>query len=194
MRYEIVMDHGETGNKCTIAPLRGRPDFRFFRVHGERPLGPLSAPILLHHEGECLTQVDLTKPVQSLASIDCVWRRLPTIQRRLSWIEAPAKLAKLPEGFVTVYPRVGQYLPDPEGGLATIEALFIAAALLGKWDVTLLAHYYFARAFIERNAKRFVELGVQAAADQMLWPPEKPLVRTSLSRRINRGQIQVYSK
>lgn len=57
MRYEIVLDHGETMNKCTVTPLRDRSDFRFFPVFGEGRVGPLSAPLLLHHEGECLTML-----------------------------------------------------------------------------------------------------------------------------------------
>jgi hypothetical protein len=38
MIYEIILDAGETANKCTIAPLAHRPDFRLFPVFGEGPL------------------------------------------------------------------------------------------------------------------------------------------------------------
>jgi hypothetical protein len=91
-------------------------------------------------------------------------------------------------GFVTAYPRASQIHPDPDGGLATIEALFIASALLGKWDVSLLSRYYFAREFMERNVEAFLEFGVHEAADRAHWPPEKPLLRTARTRKINRGQ------
>ena len=192
MNYEIVVDHGETANKCTIAPLRGRPDFRFFPVFGEGSLGPLSAPILLHHEGICLTRIDRTHSLNKLASVDCVWHRLPSILRRLDWVEAPAVFAKIPNGFVTAYPRTGK--ADPEGGLATIESIFIAAALLGNWDVTLLSRYYFARAFVERNAKRFVDLGVAQADDASQWPPPTQLQRTSHTRKVNRGRLSSDSR
>lgn len=190
MNYEIIIDHGETANKCTITPLRDRSDFRFFPVFGENPLGPLSAPILLHPDGQCLTRFDRTTPIPALASIDCVWRRLPKILSRLSWVNTPAVLAKIPDGFVTAYPRVGKPSTEPSGGLATVEAIFLAAALLGNWDVSLLSRYYFARVFVERNADRLTALGVPQAADVAHWPPLVRPERTSKSRRINRGRLR----
>lgn len=189
MYYEIVVDHYETANKCTIAPLRDRTDFRFVKVFGEGPLGPLSAPILLHPDGMCLSKWDRTVSVPALASVDCVWRRLPSIVRRLHWSVAPAIFAKIPTGFVTAYPRVGKKSAEPEGGLATVEALFTAAALLGNWDVSLLSRYYFGRLYVERNARRFVELTVDHAADEAQWPPPLRLERNSHLRKVNRGRL-----
>ena len=189
MNYEIVLDHGETANKCTIIPLRARPDFRFFPVFGQGALGPLDAPILLHPDGRCLSDIPRALPVSALASVDCVWRRLPKILPRLRWVSAPAALAKVPDGFVTAYPRRGMPSADPEGGLATIEALFIAAALLGNWDVSLLSRYYFGRAFVERNAKRFLAFGVTQAGDERQWPPQLHPQRNSHSRNGNRGRL-----
>jgi len=186
MNYEIVLDHGETENKCTVTPLRDRPDFRFVPVFGQGPLGPLSAPVLLHPEGRCLTEIEVSRPVEALACVDCVWRRLPKILPRLQWSGEPATLVKIPAGFVTAYPRTGF---DPEGGLATIEAIFIAAALLGNWDVTLLSRYYFGRAFVERNAKRFAELGVAGALDESHWPAQLQPQRNSYNRNRNRGRL-----
>lgn len=124
-----------------------------------------------------------------MASVDCVWRRLPKILPRLSWLGEPATLAKIPGGFVTSYPRTGRPLADPEGGLATVEAIFIAAALLGNWDPSLLSRYYFGRGFVERNAKRFTELGVQPAADEAQWPAQLRTQRNSFSRNANRGRL-----
>jgi len=188
VKYEIVVDHGETENKCTITPLRGRPDFQFFSVFGQGPLGPLSAPLLLHPDGQCLTEIP-GRPVSALASVDCVWRRLPKILPRLSWLGNPARLAKIPSGFITAYPRTGRPQADPEGGLATVEAIFIAAALLGNWDPSLLGRYYFGRVFVERNARRFVELGVRQAADEVLWPTQLQPQRNSYRRNANRGRL-----
>lgn len=186
MLYEIILDIGETGNKCTIAPLAGREDFRLFPVLGEEgPLGPLSAPVLLHHEGECLTRLP-PQATPALASIDCIWRRLPKLLDRVVWA-APPVLAKIPPGFVTAYPRVGR--DDPNGGLATIEALFTAAALLGNWDPTLFSQYYFGRRYVELNAERFCELGVKEAGQPELWPKPVLPARDAWSRRRNRGRL-----
>lgn len=188
MIYEIIVDSGETANKCTIAPLASRTDFHLFRVKGDGPLGPLSAPVLLHHEGQCLTTLrETVSPVPALASVDCVWRRLPKLLNRIEWKDGkqPA-LAKIPEGFRTVYPRVGANGTDPQGGLATIEALFVAAALLGNYDPTLLSQYHFARRFIELNVSRFFELGVESNPEAFPLVPSP--ARNAMSRRQNRGR------
>lgn len=189
--YEIVVDVGETANKCTIAPLAPRTDFRLFPVHGEGALGPLSAPILLHHEGQCLTTLaSLPRPIPALASVDCVWRRLPRLLERIGWVgEKKPILAKIPDGFKTVYPRVGSSRTDPGGGLATIEAIFIASAILGRYDATLLSHYYFAQPFIDLNTRRFLELGIQEVLTPGQLPATPPRARDSLARRRNRGRL-----
>lgn len=181
MRYEVILDHGESANRCTIAPLAERPDFRIIQVrhHEGRALGPFQSPVLLHPDGECLT--GWATPVSGIATIDCVWKRLPTLLSRLA--TPLPQLVRIPAGFVTAYPRTNKHGQDPEGGLATIEAIFIAAALLGRWDVTLLSRYYFGRRFVELNAARFRELGVTAAAGPF---PEFRLVRDARQRRRDR--------
>lgn len=163
MFYEIVLDSGEKANKCTIVPLADRADFRLIRVKGPPKLGPLEATVLLHHEGECLTTLRQKMGVVSgIAAIDCVWRRLPVLHRRLA--EPVPVLARIPDGFETAYPRRSAKETDPSRGLATIEAIFIASALLGRPDTTLLAKYYFGAKFLEMNQQRFATLGVLTGA------------------------------
>ena len=163
MRYEIVIDPGETPNKCTIAPLAYRPDFTLIRARGDVILPRLTSPLLLHHEGPCITGFRRKGPVvDGIAAIDCVWRRLGVLVRRIP--KPLPVLVSIPEGFATAYPRRSIRHVDPSGGLATIEAIFIAAALLGHWDRSLLAEYYFAPVFIEKNRARFLELGVMQAS------------------------------
>ncbi len=186
MRYEIILDTGETANKCTIAPLRDRPDFRLIRVQGAQALGPLSAPILLHHEGECLTRIRASAaPIDGIASIDCVWKRLGLLVDRVEG-RLP-RLARIPDGFETAYPRRSVKNTDPDGGLATIEAIFVAAALLGRWDASLLSRYYFGRRFVEMNRKRLLELGVAQAGDDRMLPVLEERPRSSAQRRMDRS-------
>lgn len=193
MRFEILHDPSETPNKCTIAPLAGRKDFKIISTEGTGSLGPLSSLILLHHEGECLTEIrrehdlNLKSPDLSLAAVDCLWRRLEGILKR---VQAPLpRLARIPEGFVTAYPRVSKKTIDPSGGLATIEALFIASALLGNWDASLLSQYYFGRSFVELNRARFLELGILEADQTQLLPILTAKVRNAQQRRIGRSRI-----
>ena len=54
-------------------------------------------------------------------------------------------------GFVTAYPRVSKLGTDPDNGLASIEALYIAYRLLGRPTVGLLDHYHWTGAFLTAN-------------------------------------------
>jgi hypothetical protein len=72
----------------------------------------------------------------------------PTMQR----VSLPLpRLVRIPEGFTTAYARRNKEGKDPDAGLATIEALFIAAAFLGFWDESLLEKYYFKSEFLKGN-------------------------------------------
>lgn len=187
MFYEVIIDRGETANKCTIAPVSQRPDFRIFRVQETLALGPLSAPILLHHQGECITELKKSLgEVQGIASIDCVWHRLDGLINRIAGVK-PA-FARIPDGFETVYPRHNRHGKDPSKGLATIEAIFIGAALIGRWDVSLLSKYYFAEKFLQVNQTRFLELGVRQASEPYTPPEVSPWPRNALQRRRDRGR------
>ena len=93
---------------------------------------------------------------------------------------------KIPEGFQTAYPRKNDQDLDPDGGLATIEAIFIAAALFGHWDITLLSEYYFGQKFIDINTQKLKELGI--------FKDERPVFKangqTSRARRERRGRFR----
>jgi len=187
MRFEVILDSGETPNKCTIAPLVYRKDFRLIGVTKKLTLGPLRSDLLLHPEGECLTNLReqfAHAPPTSIAAIDCIWRRLSPILKRVEG-SLPV-LARIPAGIVTAYPRKADNGSDPDGGLATIEAIFVAAALLGNWDPTLLSEYYFGRKFVELNAKLFFELGIEEALDTEKWPVLVKRPKTSAQRKVNR--------
>lgn len=159
MDFEILVDRSEKPEKCTILPLAYRPDFRIVRFPRGVQLKPLVGDLLLHPEGESLaTLAPKLGPIRVLSSIDCVWKRLPNI---LNCVGKPLPmLAGLPPEFVTTYPRRNKQNLDPEGGLATIEALFIAAAFLGHWDETLLKEYHFGAAFLVANATTFARYGL----------------------------------
>jgi pre-rRNA-processing protein TSR3 len=148
MHYEILVDKLENPRKCTIAPLKGRVDFLFRYFSGNKPVAPFQADCLLHIDGDCLSEIPRGS-LGSLALIDCTWRKVPGVLQKL---EAPLpKLVRIPEHFRTAYPRMNKAGLDPTGGLATIEALFIAAAFMGVWDISLLAHYHFKNQFLELN-------------------------------------------
>ncbi len=157
LKYEIIVDHSETSKKCTILPLSYRDDFSIRRYVPNRVLMPLSADVLLHPDGVPLDQLSKPKAIK-IAALDCIWRRLEAI---LKGLKGPIPtLVSIPAGFETAYPRESKDSSDPSRGLATIEALFITAAFLGRWDVSLLDKYYFGDAFLTRNMAVFQEYGL----------------------------------
>jgi len=54
----------------------------------------------------------------------------------------------IPGGLRTAYPRVSKVFDDPAGGLASIEALYVARKLLGDDDPQLLDGYHWQDDFL----------------------------------------------
>ena len=55
----------------------------------------------------------------------------------------------IPAQVQTAYPRTSKLEPDPDTGLASVEALHVAKLLLGERDDSLLDGYHWKEAFIE---------------------------------------------
>ena len=51
----------------------------------------------------------------------------------------------------TAYPRKSKVFDDPHGGLATIEAIYVANKLLNRPTSGLLDEYYWREQFLELN-------------------------------------------
>src|SRR5690349_3448857 len=135
MFYEVVLESNETPNKCTIAPLEYRSDFTLWRSKGVSCFEKFRCLYLLHLEGECLSKVPKPESTDfGVASIDCVWVRLVTLLAKIP--EPLPKLGRVPDGFDAAYPTRSKNSDGPPGGLATVEAIFIAAALLRNWEPT----------------------------------------------------------
>jgi len=178
----VVIRHPkERISKCSLEPLRGRPDVHFFKG---RPDFRFDATgfVLLHTEGEVITPADAasvadgsTPPAETgvahpfgLAAsalemlpeafrelthrrrpfllLDSTWRLLPQLEACLTGI--PLR-RRLPDGVRTAYPRVSKIAEDPTGGLASVEALYLARRLLGDDDPGLLVDYHWRDAFLK---------------------------------------------
>jgi pre-rRNA-processing protein TSR3 len=158
MRFLIVRDYKENRRKCTLTPLEGRADFRFVRL--ARPASGKPAPaveigpgILLEIDGPPLAPGDRALLAGGeLVVVDSSWARVPIVLRRLESRDG-VRLARrsLPYGFRTAYPRSSKVYRDPPRGLASVEAVFAAAAILGEPDPGLLAGYRWADDFLEQN-------------------------------------------
>ena len=145
----IVLRRGESAAKCSIRPLRGTPGLEFLPYPFRRPLPPaLSDAILLAPDAPPLSPADASPP-RPLLLLDASWHHAAKMRRALP----PLPLVRsLPPAFRTAYPRSSKVHDDPPSGLATVEALHAALALLGRRDDSLLSHYPFAPLYLSLNA------------------------------------------
>ena len=139
----IVHDPREPAKKCSLTPLRGMPGVRFVSVRGGKRVDA-GRRIWLHPEGEELSQADRGI---GLLLVDCTWRRLPKLS---TCIDGELLRRRLPR-LVTAYPRRSKLAPDPEHGLASVEALYAATALLDGPRPELLAQYRWSAEFLAAN-------------------------------------------
>ena len=100
--------------------------------------------IWLHPDGDELTEADRG---MGLFVVDCAWRRLPTLMRT---VDGTLERRRVP-GYQTAYPRKNKAMKDPATGLASIEALYAAAFILGEPRPQWLEGYRFAEAFLGAN-------------------------------------------
>lgn len=139
----IVRHPRENPRKCSIWPLRGREDVVFLNYPvKQRP--SLEGYIRLAAEGPALSSEDVRAGILLL---DGSWRWAEAMNRDFRDIP-PRSLA----GYQTAYPRVSKQGTDPDNGLASIEALFLAYHLLGRPTNGLLDHYRWEEEFLRLNA------------------------------------------
>ena len=138
----IVRHARENPAKCSVLPLRGRPDLVFLNYPVKvRPA--LDNYVRLAAEGPELTIADAGCGVLLL---DASWRWAGTMNRAFEDVP-PRSL----HGYRTAYPRVSKRGTDPDNGLASVEALFLAYFILGRSTAGLLDHYRWAQDFLRLN-------------------------------------------
>ena len=139
----IVHDLREPAKKCSVTPLRGMEGVRFAPVQGGKRVD-VGRRIWLHPDGEELSPADRGLGV---LLIDCTWRRVSKLSKLIDGELIRRRLPPL----VTAYPRRSKLTPDPEHGLASVEALYAALAILGDPRPDLLKDYRWAAEFLAAN-------------------------------------------
>lgn len=139
----IVRDPKEPSKKCSLTPLRGLSGLRFVSLRGGKRVDA-GRRIWLHPEGEELSEADRG---MDLLLVDCAWRKLPAISKAIDGELLPRRLPRL----VSAYPRRSKVAVDPSEGLASVEALYAAIALLEGPRPELLANYRWAEQFLAAN-------------------------------------------
>lgn len=139
----IIRHPKERLAKCTLEPLRDHIGLTF-RKASRGFIFNATGYTLLTLDAPVLETGDAVRP---LLLLDATWRLLPQLERCLTG--EPVRRT-LPRGIQTAYPRVSKIdeMPNPFGGLASVEALFVAQAILGRPEPTLLAHYRWKDTFL----------------------------------------------
>lgn len=138
----IVRHPKENPRKCSILPLRGRPDLVFLTYPVPEP-PPLEDYVRLAAEGPELSVEDASR---GLLLLDGSWNWAAKMTRAFEHV-SPRSL----HGFRTAYPRTSKLGTDPGNGLATVEALFLAYHILGRPTEGLLEYYRWAAEFLKAN-------------------------------------------
>lgn len=147
MNVLILRDPRESVKKCSLTPLRGMENVDFIEWKLERSY-EVGSRLYLHPDGDELSPDDAELGLDLLL-IDCAWRRVPQL---LSSVEGELVPRRLPP-LETAYPRVSKVFQDPSGGLASIEALYAAAKILGHDRPEWLEGYRWADEFLEKNPR-----------------------------------------
>jgi pre-rRNA-processing protein TSR3 len=138
----IVRSPHENPRKCSILPLKARPDVLFFN-YPVKGLPSLERYVRLAAEGEELSFRDADK---GILLIDASWRWAGIMNR--AFLDVPPRAIY---GYQTAYPRRSKQGTDPDNGLASVEALFAAYHILERPTAGLLDHYRWAGEFLELN-------------------------------------------
>jgi pre-rRNA-processing protein TSR3 len=143
----VIRHRKENLKKCSLAGLEKRDDFLFFTYPlKEEP--PCAGYILLSIDAE--EDLSLSDASHGLLVLDATWRLANHMKKNIQLISRLIP-RRLPKGLKTAYPRRQQDCPSPEQGLASIEALAAAYALLGRDPYDLLSHYFWKKDFLLMN-------------------------------------------
>lgn len=146
----IVIRHPrERPRKCSILPLKGRADLCFYEYPVAQPIS-LDGYVRLAVEGPPLSPSD---GENGILLLDASW--LWSVSMNKAFAEIPPRSLA---GFKTAYPRRSKRGTDPEQGLASVEALYLAYHIVGRPTAGLLDHYRWAEEFLRLN-REALEMG-----------------------------------
>ena len=138
----IVVHPRERPSKCSVEPLRNRKEF-VFCTFPEPVTEDLGNYVRLGINGPLLSAADSAR---GLLLLDGTWRLAARMEPFYSHVE----VRSLPVT-QTAYPRKSAVYPDPNEGLATIEALYAALRILGRETSDLLVDYHWKTEFLKLN-------------------------------------------
>jgi pre-rRNA-processing protein TSR3 len=146
----IVVHPRENRKKCSVEPLRGRAGFQFATYNAGNPVVlPEVQYVRLGIGGPHLSREDSNL---GLLVLDGTWRWAEAME--VQYHDIPVR--SLP-AWRTAYPRVSKVFDDPDTGLATIEAIWLAYWCLGRDTTGLLDHYRWGPQFLDLNQEHILK-------------------------------------
>lgn len=143
----IVLRHQrENLKKCSLRGLESREDFKFF-TYPRAQLPPLDGYVILVMDDA--PELSLSDADRGLFIVDATWRYARVMMAQIAPATERCVRRTLPSHYRTAYPRRQDDCPDPERGLASVEAIYIAYHLMGYDTAGLLDHYYWRDVFLE---------------------------------------------
>ncbi len=140
----IILRHRkENLKKCSLRGLEEREDLIFLRYPRET-LPNLENYVILTMDAPELSCDDQDK---GLFLVDGTWNYAEKMLKNIPLLEKRS----LPSQYKTAYPRKQTGCPDPETGLASVEALYISYQILHRDPAGLLDHYYWKEEFLQKN-------------------------------------------
>lgn len=137
----VIRHPKERRSKCSLTPLEERGDIRFFKPRLSWEFDVTGFTVLALDAPQ-LSAEDAGRP---LLLLDSTWRLLPQLEACLIGEGVRRTLPPV----ATAYPRVSKIDQDPHGGLASVEALYLAHLMLGERDDSLLDGYHWRDIFME---------------------------------------------
>ena len=131
----VIRHPKEKIRKCSLRFLHERPEMTFLRGN---------PGFVFDATGFTLLAVDADE--RPLLLLDSTWRWLPQL---LACVSGEPIHRSIPGNVRTAYPRISKVFEDPEAGLASIEALYLARKLLGDDDPSLLDGYHWKDQFLQ---------------------------------------------
>lgn len=138
----IIRSRKEKKHKCTIWPLKDRDDLILIH-HPARYWPPLEEYFRLCEHGPPLTDADADR---GIVLLDSSWRRVTGMLTDISHLPTRSL-----NGYQTAFPRTSRLGTDPDNGLASVEALYLAYRILERSTDGLLDHYLWANDFLQKN-------------------------------------------
>ncbi len=151
--FIIIRHRKENVAKCSLKGFEANPRFAFYTypndiAHFDHVF--FENILMLDIEGEELSSEKSDLLHMPILLLDATWRYAEIMMKNIPGLKH-VKRCRLPNEWMTAYPRKQADCPDPARGLASIEALYIAARLSHKKHDDLLSSYHWRDLFFERN-------------------------------------------